>query len=323
MTRKRLVERYLPLIVFLFFGLLGARYYVPNLVLCDQWCVDTHTAIINGTAEAPYRYRVLGAWIAEAFPGDVTQEYTAAHVLILPLMFFALYRWVLRSTRQPLLGYLGIFLFMIYLPLFFEWYAISLYSSIEVALLALALINPRPGIRYALLVIIASLNRETGGLLLVLVYFSWNLGKAPLRQHLFWTGLYSLLWISIFVGLRLVLGDAPYYSEIWSRNTTDARVTTEIVLHNALMLPLALLVFIGWRQVESRLRRTVVVMTLPYIVLLVSFAVWNEVRLWMPVVTVALPMMTSAFTLLPTPQTLMEKDSVSLNAKNEDLMADR
>lgn len=308
MTRKRLIDRYLPFIVFLFFGLLGARYYVANVVLCDQWCIETHAAIINGTAEAPYRYRVLGAWIAEVFPGEVTQKYTAAHIFVLPLMFFALYRWVVTSTRQPLMGYIGISLFMIYLPLFYEWYAISIYSSIEVVLLAFAFINPRPGIRYALLVIVASLNRETGGLLLVLVYFGWNLGQGSLRRHLSWTGFYAILWIVIFVGLRLALGDAPYYSEIVSRNTTDARVTSEIVLHNALMLPLALLAFIGWRQGEARLRRTVVVMTLPYLALLAFFAVWNEVRLWMPVVTVALPMITSAFTLLPTPQSASARD---------------
>lgn len=292
-------QPYFPWIVFLFFGLLGARYYVENIILCDAWCVETHQAIINGAADAPYRYRVLGARIARALPGDVPQKYIAAHILILPIMFFALYRWVLKSTRRPLLAYIGIFLFMIYLPLFFEWYAISLYSSIEVVLLALALANPRAGIRYGLLVVIAALNRETSGLLLLLIFFAWNLRQMPLKINLFWTGVYAFLFAAIFVGLRLILGAAPYYSEIVSRNTTDPRVTSEIVLHNALMLPLWFLLFAGWRLVEPRLRRTVIVMTVPYVVLLAFFAVWNEVRLWMPVLTVALPMITSAFTLIP------------------------
>lgn len=318
MTQQRIFNRYLPWVMFLFLGLLGARYYVVNIVLCDRWCIDTHAAIINGTAEAPYRYRILGAWIAQALPGDVTQKYIAAHILILPVMFFALYRWVLKSTGRRLFAYIGILLFIVYLPLFFEWYAISLYSSIEVVLLALALTSPRPGIRYAFLVVFASLNRETGGLLLVLVYFAWNLNQIPLRLNLFWTGLYSCLWVSIFVGLRLLLGDAPYYSEIWSRNTTDARVMSEIVLHNALMLPLWLLMLLGWRQVETRLRRVVVFMTVPYIGLLAFFAVWNEVRLWMPVVTVALPMMTSAFTLAPGYDTPADNDAASLDTGNKE-----
>jgi hypothetical protein len=299
MIQTRIVNRYLPWVVFLFFGLLGARYYVANVVLCDTWCVETHHAVVAGTAESPYRYRVLSAWLAEVLPGEVPQKYIAAHILVLPIMFFALHRWVVKSTRQPLLGYLGIFLFMIYLPLFFEWYAISLYSSIEVVLLALALLSPRPGFRYALLVVVASLNRETNGVLLVLVFFGWNWSQLPLRRNLFWSGLYTALCVAVFLGLRLFLGDAAHYSEIVARNTTDARVMSEIVLHNALLFPLWLLLFAGWRKGSAALRRAFVVMTVPYLGLLLFFAVWNEVRLWMPVLTVALPMIASAFTLLP------------------------
>lgn len=299
MLQKRIVSRYLPWVVCLFFGLLTARYYVANIVLCDAWCVETHLAIIDGTAEAPYRYRILGAHLADLFPGDVVQKYTAAHILILPIMCFALYQWTRKATPGPLLAYVGLLLFLLYMPLFFEWYAISIYSSIEVILLALALLAPRPGIRYALLVVIASLNRETGGLFLVLIFFGWNYGEIPLRRNLFWSGLYVVIWLAIFIGLRLVLGDAPYYSEIASRNTSDPRVTSEIILHNALLLPLWLLLFVGWSKGERPLRRAFIVMTLPYLVLLAFFAVWNEVRLWMPVFTVALPMIASAFTYLP------------------------
>lgn len=281
------------LLLLVLLGLLCSYLYsVGTGVHCDQACVQTHHAILDGTAFSPYRYRILAPLLIGFLPAmSVNLAYVAAHFLVFPLMFLFLDKW-LRQFQSQNVAFIGSLILMAYMPMMLEDWWLSLYNALEVIFLCagLALLVHRPrGWQpfFAALTIISTLNRETAILLpLAALAMMWG-ERGAFRQF----GLFLVCWLTTFVALRLLLGGAPEYvsiTQLWALNTSGGWQTTLAVVKQAFFMPIWILCIRHLRHAPMPLQRLALV-GLPYVLLLLIFARWGEVRLLLPLLVLWLP----------------------------------
>jgi hypothetical protein len=223
--------------------------------------------------------------------GAIAIAYAITHLIVMPLVIFAYYR-ALRRWLSPLAASFGIVVYIFYLPAMFRIYSIGIYSSVELGLLSLALWWRRPGLIYALLIILATLNRETG-ILLVLAFAAIHLPRWRERRIQLWTIVYAALWLLVYAGLRLWLGTAPdleSLAQLLDKNL-HSWMLPEAISNHFYFLPMYLSVFLVWRKLAPEMRRLIIFVVLPYLALTAVFGGWNEVRLLMPV----MPFLTVCF----------------------------
>lgn len=140
---------------------------------------------------------------------------------------------------------------------------------------------------FAALVALASLNRETG-VVLVLVYAFWQ--GPRLRQRGVWLRLlgFAAIYIGVTVGLRLSLGSAEHTLGLLGTLQTNL---TMIKLRQAIprQLGMAPIWILAWmnRKASPLLARLLWVIPL-YGVLYAFGGMWHEVRLWWLVLPIAL-----------------------------------
>jgi hypothetical protein len=141
---------------------------------------------------------------------------------------------------------------------------------------------------YAVILILASLNRETSAFL-VLAYalVAWRCNRLNGR----FLALLTAIWLTVFIGLRLTL-NAP------SEGTYGLPY---IVAENLERLPggfVYLVLFIGgvgftsvlgWRYAPPFVR-ALLPMVVAYVGAILVFGIWGEVRLWLPIVPLLLVM---------------------------------
>lgn len=101
---------------------------------------------------------------------------------------------------------------------------------------------------------------------------------------------YGGLWAAVY-GL-LVLTRHPAYvtvtADIVSRMNLSGEFFTFTIPNNAALAPLLILIFAGWRLNPFLYR--VSWATLVYIPPLIIAALWWEIRLWLPLIAMLLPM---------------------------------
>lgn len=290
MRLPKLTYEHLLLLILVMIGL-GLAWLLArdNAASCLELCYELHAGMVEGTALAPYRWRLLSAGIAQALtladtPRAVQFAYEVAHVFMFPLALLFAYRW-LRKVAAPLFAFVGVLLMAILMPLGMIPYGISLYSVVELVIVAWGLsllanerINAR--ITFAALVILGALNRETTALVLVAAYGAWLLPRWRERAVFAWGVLYAGLTAAIYVALRRALGDAPPMyplDELWTFNTTGMWAA-EAIVRNALISPIWILGAAGFRYAPPPLRRLALVL-LVYLPPMAIFGVWAETRL--------------------------------------------
>lgn len=286
-------RRWLLPVTLLVFGALAAVYYIPFASDCGAFCVAQHESVLNGTADAPLRYRILMPFIVDRmFPEPLT-AYALAHLIALPALCVVLFYWLKRSTTA-LLALVGVMALMLYLPLMFRVYAISLYNPVELILLCAALLIRRGGWGMLALVVIGAFNRETTALLILGGYAALNFDALRRREAQAWRWLvvYAVTFAAIYAGLRLALGPAPEMvtvADAWQGNTGGGWHTETAAVNHLLLLPLWLLALAGWHDAPDAQKRLALV-SLPYIALFLIFGFWNEIRLMMPLWALVLPL---------------------------------
>ena len=292
--------------VFLVIVLVTCGMYAAWLYLqivaggCVSSCAQVYREVIAGTALSPYRYRVLSFLFVDLLGGNpqldgaISMAFLAGYVLLFPAAFVAYYA-ALRRWLQPLGALLGVFVLLALLPVMMRVWGTSLYLVIELFLFSLALRWMRPGWQYAVLVLIAALNRETG-VLLVLAYGAVHLSQWREKRVMFWGLSYALIWAAVFVLLRVGRGAAPdevTLAAAWSGNTQTWH-GIDALTYNLFFIPLYVSVFLSWRWLRLEVKRLFVLVALPYLILVAVFGFWNEVRLLIPV----LPFMTVALVVV-------------------------
>lgn len=138
---------------------------------------------------------------------------------------------------------------------------------------------------YAALVFVGTLNREMTGVLLVLAF--WALRGRDWKRGL----LFSAIFAVTYGGLRLVIGPRPV--EYTFLQTLEANAaswqTIPAALKNLAFVPLWLVALARLRHADVRLRRLTLFIVPLYVLAFLLAALWQEVRLWLPVVIILLP----------------------------------
>lgn len=280
-------------------GLLFAVYYIQMSL--NMLVVDFHRDIVERVAANPFRYRILGPYLISMFGSSdiqIATGYAVAHLIAFPLMFMALFRW-LRVWLSESSALLGVCLVAAYAPLFMQVWVASIYSAIEVIVLATALtvlaLHPRRWEWvFVLLVVVGTLNRETA-LLLPLAYAAVYVTEWRTRGYWLRGALFGGVWAAAFVGLRVWLGPAPEAVDpafAWALNTGNVSNATHRsvngILNNLLFLPIWLLYLSNWRYAPAPLKR-LALPALVYAGMFLVFGVWDEVRLLLPLLVLTLP----------------------------------
>lgn len=138
---------------------------------------------------------------------------------------------------------------------------------------------------FAALVVVASLNRETG----IYLALAW-LSLAQKRRDQVWGIGFTGLSAAVYFGLRAALGDPEFYhtrASLFERNLSEPEMFIPVILFFAVLIIPAL--SRAWRPVVRRL----IPLAALVLVLFVLFAVWREVRLLWTLSAVWLIMLSS------------------------------
>lgn len=264
--------------------------------------LELHKQMVAGTAEAPYRYRILVPFVCEAvtrlFSVALPVKYAfilsyaifdAAAILFLLMILFAWFR-IWFSRDHSLIGLLFIAAVM---PMAFRDHYYQPWSLLEPGFFAAGLlaIYRRRYWLVALLTALATLNRETAVFIpLAFLFSNVDLGGSPgvrLAGDKKWLRLcaaYILIWAVVYGALRLSLGGTPHMytlGGIWAYNTAK---------HNILYTPENVILFLGafwafaamgYRYAPVFLKRVAPVIPL-YLLTILVLGAWKEVRLLMP-----------------------------------------
>lgn len=144
-----------------------------------------------------------------------------------------------------------------------------------------------PRFLYALVVMIATLNRPSAVLLVALFGLcAWQTGR--LRREWRWLLLYALLWAVTFALIQLQQGTGGYYwtrERIWARNL---ETIPDAALHVGLLLGVWWLwAARGLRQAQGYWRAVALALVL-YGGMIALFGIWRETRLLVPMLPLLL-----------------------------------
>ena len=265
--------------------------------------LELHKQMVAGTAEAPYRYRILVPFATEAvmrvlsvaLPLKYSFKLTyaifdAAAILFLLMILFAWFRiWFPRD--RALIGLLFVAAVM---HMAFQDHYYQPWSLLEPGLFAaglLAIFRKRYWL-IAVITAVATLNRETAVFIPLAFLFSnvdlgggapggrFADGKKWLRPCV----AYFLVWAVVYGALRLSLGSTPHMYTlrgIWAYNTSRRNIF--FTPENVILFLGAFWVFgaMGYRHAPAFLKRVAPIIPL-YLLTILVLGAWREVRLLMP-----------------------------------------
>lgn len=281
-------------------GLLCGLYYMRTVIASDgAVVVGHHLATLNATDSSPFRYRVLAGFLVNLLSDSqsATQIVLAAcffHAVGFGVMYICLFQWLQNFTDRSL-ALVGVLIVAVYMQLMLYMWGSSLYNVFEVVFLCIALnlLYRRSAhweIGFAIVLVLATLNRETAVLLPISFVLAY---RERITSGWYWSRAVAFfgLWGLVFVGLRVILGHAPdaiTIGEVWALNTDGGWGTEEAILKNAFLVPIWIGAAAGFGN-SPRFIRRIAPAVFPYLVLFLIFGVWNEVRLLLPVLVFVLP----------------------------------
>jgi hypothetical protein len=272
--------------------------------------LELHERIMNGTAEAPYRYRVLVPAVCEALRRmlGVAMSRDAAFllsyalydlgavILFLWLLFAYLRGWFPRERAL-----IGVLFAAAAMPVALRDHYFQPWSLLEAALFTAGLvcIYRRRLLLLAAVTALASLNRETAVFIPVAFLVANTGARGGLngdrpdgrRTALLFAG-YAAIWAAAFFGLRAALGSAPdviTLSEIFARNTTAGGLMRSALRAAALFGAFWIFAVAGFRR-APRFARRMALVAIPYVAAILVWGVWYEVRLLLPLYAIVLPL---------------------------------
>lgn len=285
------------------FDTIDLPFAAERLVLHDQ--------ILSSAAASPYQYRVLVPYLVEAIRNVVLLwgPNPSAALLIayrlfdliavwisLLAMFYYFRRFFARNIALAAALFVG---GIMVIPLRNHFY--QPWSLLEPGIVALGLLllhRRRHGL-FLILVVVATLTRETAGmlvfaqlgaLLLELKEAGWN-NRGVLRESGAWLAASLALWLAVFVGLRLARGSAvpvETVATVWELNTSAGSHLMAIARIAGFLGPFWLLVLLGWRSAPAFVRWTALMVPF-YVAALLPFGAWGETRLLMVLYPVLIP----------------------------------
>lgn len=278
-------------------GLMTTLYYAQAFATCTP-CAEWHRQTVAGEYLSPHQYRVLAPFLVQAVFNPQTDSairtgYVLMHAVALPAMLGALYLYWKRWAGE-LAALAGVLFVVAYSPLMFAIYGLSLNNPLEIIILCsglLWLLSGRAGVVFAALVVVGTLNRETA-LLLPLAYAALHLSEWKRPRVLVQAFSFFALWAVVFVGVRLIIGPVPdqiAVADVWKANTSSPWHMTNALINLGVTVPVWILAALDWKTAPARLKRLALV-GVPYLGLLMAFALWNETRLLLPLFALWMPL---------------------------------
>lgn len=140
-------------------------------------------------------------------------------------------------------------------------------------------------VAYAALIVAASLNRETGGILVAL-YIAYFLPEWRFHWRRFL--LLAMIWAAIQASIHLALGPAPHMLGLAGTLRYNLDYLPDAIFANLPFIPLLLLALRNFRHM-SALRKRLMAIVVLYLVAIGVGAAWNETeRLILPVLPLVL-----------------------------------
>lgn len=250
---------------------------------------EIHRGILNQTARTPDRYRWLAAAIAEA-PARALEPFMP-YERAFDRVSFVFYFAAIAAMLWSLFAYLRVWfsdeaammaslVAACTIRITMRQHDYAPYSYLEPTFVALALlaILHRRRAWLAVIVALATLNRETA-IFLVMLYFVTSDFS---RRAYTWTAIYAAIWAVIYGTVRMVGGDADRYWTLLRVYQTNLSQPNLAALNVSLFFG-AFWIFaaLGWRHAPSFVRRTALIVP-AYAVTVAAWGIWWEVRLLMP-----------------------------------------
>jgi len=259
--------------------------------------LELHNQIIEGNAGSPFNYRVLVPFIADKlyFLFSMISSNKTAFLLsyavydllsiffLLSMLFIWLKNWF--KIDHALIGVLFVSTTM---PIALQNHGYQPWSLLETGFFsaALILIYKNKIIPLFILVLFASLNRETAVFIAFLYLFAnLNLKKPILNSEtvLIFSGLF-VISISVFISLRYFRGITPSVETIaglFLRNITKENLYHTIINSFFIFGFFWIYIILGLRKTPVFIKRVSLVIPF-YIITILIWGVWFEVRLLMP-----------------------------------------
>jgi hypothetical protein len=272
--------------------------------------LELHNKILRGTAPSPYRYRVLVPFTGEALTRSFSVvlphkeafllSYLIYDFLAIFILLYLLFIWssIWFSREQALIGVLFVAGTM---PIALQDHFFQPWSLLEVGLFTAALlaIHSKRYWLLAAIVVLASLNRETA-VLIPLVFLLASLDQARFLKpgsRIEWkpvvqAGGLLLLWAAVFLGIRYFQGSTAHTAtirEVLAKNTTERGLFYTFVNGGLFLGGFWVFAVLGFRYAPRLIRRITWIVPL-YLVTVLVWGVWYEVRLLMPLYPVLVPL---------------------------------
>lgn len=271
--------------------------------------LELHNQIIAGTAPSPYRYRILVPFICEVLTKSLSVfvsgkasfllAYGIYDLLAIFFLLVALFYWLRTwfSADRALIGTLFVADTM---PIALQDHYFQPWSLLEGGLFStglLAIYKQHYRLLVAL-VALASLNRETALFIPLAFLLTIDMkslvnsrSKNERRLILIFCGL-CLIWAAVFWGLRLSLGSASHIETIerlLAQNTTKGSLFHTFVNGGLFLGGFWAFALLGFRYAPSFIKRVALVVPL-YLLTVIVWGVWYEVRLLMPLYPILMPL---------------------------------
>ena len=256
--------------------------------------------ILNGSADSPFAYRLLVPFLIKGLGIPLSRllspqtMFVTAYVIysIAAIVFSALVLFRLfRLWYDDLSSLLGAMMYCLLVAVASHHDMFQPWSQLEPGLYAVAIIlGVRCRIGWALiLTIIATLNRETG-LFVPLLFCAVLPGRLFDRKRILWLAVLGAVWLSVFLGLRVLIGPRPDPYTIawcWHDNLRPMSLAISLAASAAFFSVVAPAVF-GWARTPLEIRRSALVLFL-FVPLILLYGLWWEVRHWLSVACILLP----------------------------------
>lgn len=242
---------------------------------------------------APYRYRLLGM-VLEHYPElhfqlrELIFASMKIHAVAVLLTTFGMYVWLRRhtSTERAVMG-----VFIMAAAWLFGYHFYNRETSIALELtfftLTLVFINSRLFV-IALLVMLATLNRETG-FFVVLIYAAYHFDKRQTRRYWINVALLSIVYAAPTLTAHYALGGYQHTMGLVGTFRHNLDTIVNAVLINLALLPIWAAAFLNYRTVPARFKRLLWVAALALAAIAVGGTWAESARLTLVIYPLILP----------------------------------
>lgn len=277
-----------PLLLFAILVTIGGYFYIAIPECTERWAM-----CFQSIAPAPFRYRVLSVLLERLItPDGVPHMILLADIVIHFVAVVVVYLGLWCCLRQHVsvnTAIIGVFLLCAVWLFSYWFYLKTIYTVLELACIVLALLAVRSRLLlYAALVIVASLNRETGFFLALI----WMAAHAEnWRTRAYWQQALTL-WVTfaaVTIALRMALGYADHILGVGGTLAYNLGDLRDTLIINVIIAPVWYMLAQGYRHAPATLKRLALVGVL-YLGAIVVMAAWNELaRLTLPIMPLVLP----------------------------------